>query len=252
VSEVVDPVDKAMNLLVRELGFAETRARKALAMCDTGSGIDLQKAIDLLTVDSKDSKHRHALPVELPTPGSLASPAKQQRLQPPKAYCDGYCKRSSTISHSRNQSTGTVGTATDISVSPISMYNDAEWTDTISPLVGTSLSASRKGTLNRASSKAKAWKVLGLDSAPKRKNSVLRIDEYQAKVERRKSMRAAASGDQQSPKIREGLGKNLLGLGLGIGSSAGAKSVEEQLDRAREGERRKKEKNQASCMPRYA
>jgi hypothetical protein len=252
VSEVVDPVDKAMNLLVRELGFAETRARKALAMCDTGSGIDLQKAIDLLTVDSKDLKHRHALPVELPTPGSLASPAKQQRLQPPKAYCDGYCKRSSTLSHSRNQSTGTVGTATDISVSPVSMYNDAEWTDTISPLVGTSLSASRKGTLNRASSKAKAWKVLGLDSSPKRKNSVLRIDEYQAKVERRKSMRAAASGDQQSPKIKEGLGKNLLGLGLGIGSSAGAKSAEEQLDRAREGERRKKEKNQASCMPRYA
>ncbi|EXJ62824.1 hypothetical protein A1O7_03264 [Cladophialophora yegresii CBS 114405] len=253
VSEVVDPVDKAMNLLVRELGFAETRARKALAMCDTGSGIDLQKAIELLSVDSRDLKPKNVVPVELPTPGGLASPAKPQRVQPPKAYCDGYCKRNSTVSHSRNQSTGTVGTATDESVSPISIFNDAEWTDTISPLVGSSLAGSRKGTMNRASSKAKAWKVLGLDnSPPKGKNSVLRIDEYQAKVERRKSMRAAAFGEQQSLKIKEGLGKNLLSLGLGVGSSAAAKSVEEQLDRVRAEERRKKEKNQASCMPRYA
>ncbi|ETI23320.1 hypothetical protein G647_05120 [Cladophialophora carrionii CBS 160.54] len=252
VSEVVDPVDKAMNLLVGELGFAETRARKALAMCDTGSGIDLQKAIELLNVDSRDLKPKNALPVELPTPGGLASPAKAQMLQPPKAYCDGYCKRSSTLSHSRNQSTGTAGTATDDSVSPISIFNDAEWSDTISPLAGSSLSGSRKGTMNRVSSKAKAWKVLGLDNSPKGKNSVLRIDEYQAKVERRKSMRAAAFGGEHSPKIKEGLGKNLLSLGLGVGSSAAAKSVEEQLDRARAEERRKKEKNQASCMRRYA
>ena len=250
VSQVIDPVDKAMTFLVHEMGFGETRARKALALCDTGSGIDLQKAVELLTVDSKDEKQQ-ALPVELPTPGELITPNWPRKQQTVKAYCDGHCKRTSTISHSRNHS-GTTGTFTDVSDSPVSVLDEAEWQDTISPLTGTALSTSRRGTLNRGSSKAKAWKVLGMDGAPKRKNSVLRIDEYQAKVERRKSMRAAANTGQPSPKVKEGLSRNLLGLGLGIGSSAGAKSVEAQLDRARDDERRKKEKNQTSSMPRYA
>ncbi len=65
-------------------------------------------------------------------------------------------------------------------------------------------------------------------------------------------MRAASVGEQHSPKIREGLSKNLLGLGLGFGSNTGAKSVENQLERAREDERRKKEKVNSSPMPRYA
>jgi hypothetical protein len=252
VSEVIDPVDKAMNLLVREFGFAETRARKALAMCDSGSGIDLQKAIELLTVDSKDIRQQQAMPVELPAPGGLANSTRLQKLQPSKAYCEGHCKRTSTLSHSRNRSTGTTGTATDVYVSPISARDEAEWHNTISPLTSISASTSRKSTLTRASSKAKAWKVLGLDGGAKRKNSVLRIDEYQAKVERRKSMRAAGNGENQGLKLKEGLSKNLLGLGLGIGSNASAKSVEEQLDRVREDERQKKEKNRTSRMLRYA
>ena len=252
VSEVVDPVDKAMNLLVRELGFAETRARKALAMCDTGSGIDLQKAIKLLTIDSKDKKETLATPVELPTPGGVMGQSRPRNLQLPKAYCDGHCKRTSTLTHSRNHSAGTAGTTNDLSVSPISALGESEWDDTISPLTNTPVTASRRSTLTRGASKAKAWKVLGLDGPPKRKNSMLRIDEYQAKVERRKSMRAASIGEQHSPKVKEGLGKNLLGLGLGIGSNAGANSVENQLQRAREDERRKKEKSNSNCMPRYA
>ncbi|OQU99631.1 hypothetical protein CLAIMM_05239 [Cladophialophora immunda] len=252
-SGVVDPVDKAMNLLVRELGFAETRARKALAMCDSGSGIDLQKAIELLTVDSKDTQQVSPLPVELPTPASAVNAARLKKPQPPKAYCDGHCQRMPTVSHSRNRSTGTTGTATDVSLSPVSALGEEEWQDTISPLLSAPALAPRsKASLTRGPSKAKAWKVLGMDTLPKRKNSVLQIDEYQAKVERRKSMRANTTGGQQSPKIKEGLGKNLLGLGLGIGSGAGAKSVEAQLERVREEERRKKERKGTSCMPRYA
>jgi len=141
---------------------------------------------------------------------------------------------------------------TDSPASPVSALDEAEWQDTISPLTNAPISTSRNGTLTRGMSKSKAWKVLGMDSAPKRKNSVLRIDEYQAKVERRKSMRAAMNAGQPNMKIKEGLTKNLLGLGLGIGSSAGAKSVEEQLERARDDEKKKKEKNYTSCMPRYA
>ena len=254
VSEVVDPVDKAMNVLVRELGFPETRARKALAMCDSGSGIDLQKAIEVLTVDAKDARQSYAMPVELPTPCALVSPSStsSRTVRPSKPYCDGHCKRTPTSSHSRNHSTATTNTATDASVSPISVRDENEWNDKISPLAGMPTATPRMGALNRVSTKARAWKVLGLEGAPKRKNSVLRIDEYQAKVQRKKSMRAASNGDQ---KVKEGLSKNLLGLGLGLGSSVGAKTAQEQLDRARDDERRRKErsdKSKTSCMPRYA
>lgn len=244
---IVDPVDKAMTFLVNELGFGETRVRKALAMCDTGSGLDLQKAIELLAVDSKESKQVLSSPVELPTPLSLASPTRLKKQA--KAYCDGHCKRTPALGHARNESTGT--TMTDVSVSPISTLDEAEWQDTVSPLV-TSISTKTKTSLTRGlSNNRKAWKVLGMDTAPKRKNSVLHIHEYQAKVERRKSMRAVNSGGQ-SPKIKEGLSKNLLGLGLGIGIGAGAKSADEQLEQARDQERRKKEKKNSACLPRYA
>lgn len=245
---VVDPVDRAMTVLVRELGFNEVRAGKALAMCDTGSGIDLEKAIEILTVDAKDSKDEVTSPVELPTPSIMSSPSSSKKQ--PKGFCDGHCSRSSTVAHSRKPSTGTV---TDASISPISLYDEAEWQDTISPLVKPANSTTRSKTiLKRGPSKgAKAWKVLGMDSGPKRNNSVLGIEEYQAKVERRKSMRAAGGG--QDPSVKEGLSKNLLGLGLGFGSGAGAKSAEQQLERAREQERRKKEKSPKLIpMPRYA
>lgn len=244
---VVDPVDKAMAVLVREFGFGESRARKALAMCDTGSGIDLRKAIELLSIDAKNSREEFKSPVELPTPSILSSPGRLAK--PHKAVCDGHCSRNPTITHSRKQSTGTV---TETSVSPISATDEAEWHDTMSPLVKRPLSTLRsKATLTRGPSKSlKAWKVLAMDNLPKRKNSVLGIDEYQAKVERRKSMRAANGG--QTPRVKDGLSKSLLGLGLGIGSSAAAKSAEDQLERARQQERRKRETTSTNSMPRYA
>ncbi|KIW47585.1 uncharacterized protein PV06_00271 [Exophiala oligosperma] len=245
---VVDPVDRAMRVLVQDLGFSEIRARKALAMCDTGSGIDLQKAIELLTIDAKDAKHRLAPPIELPTPSIVSSPDRAKRQ--PTAFCDGHCSPTSSIAHKRQRSTGTI---TDTSISPISISDDAEWQDTISPLVTPANSTMRpKSMLRRGPSKGvKAWKVLGIENAPKRKNSVLGIEEYQAKVERRKSMRAGIVAGSTS--VREGLGKNLLGLGLGIGSIMGAKSVEQQLQQARDQERRKKEKtSKIISMPRYA
>jgi len=159
---------------------------------------DLEKAIELLTVDAKDSKDEVASPVELPTPSIMSNPSRSKKQ--PKAFCDGHCSRSSTVAHSRKPSTGTV---TDASISPISLYDEAEWQDTISPLVKPANSTTRSKTiLKRGPSKgAKAWKVLGMDSGPKRNNSVLGIEEYQAKVERRKSMRAAGGG--QDPSVKE-------------------------------------------------
>ena len=45
---VVDPVDKALALLVDEMGFSLAASKKALAASDDGSGLDTDKAISLL------------------------------------------------------------------------------------------------------------------------------------------------------------------------------------------------------------
>ncbi len=45
---VVDPVDSALALLVDEMGFSATAARRALAASDDGSGLNADKAIALL------------------------------------------------------------------------------------------------------------------------------------------------------------------------------------------------------------
>ncbi|KAL2414772.1 hypothetical protein ABEF95_012216 [Exophiala dermatitidis] len=280
ITEVIDPVDKAMALLVHELGFDETRARRALAMCDTGSGIDLQKAIELLEIDSKDSSQKFCSPVELPTPvqmtSSSASPKKQlQQLQKQqsKTYCDGQCKRTSTgtgsILHSRSQSAGAI--TDNISISPVSISvsgnDENELQDKISPLAsvpGSPMSAARprstmthRGLSNKSGSRS--WRVLGMENMLRRKNSVLGIDEYQAKVERRRSMRAGIAGmgmgmgnntnnEQKDTRVKDGLSRNLLGLGLAIGSATASKAAEGQI---REQEDRRRDKTGGTIsMPR--
>jgi hypothetical protein len=45
---VVDPVDKALALLVNEMGFSLAASKKALAATDDGSGLNTDKAIALL------------------------------------------------------------------------------------------------------------------------------------------------------------------------------------------------------------
>ncbi|KAL2429040.1 hypothetical protein ABEF95_012381 [Exophiala dermatitidis] len=268
VTEVIDPVDKAMALLVHELGFDETRSRRALAMCDTGSGIDLQKAIELLEIDSKDSSQKFCSPVELPTPiqmtASSASPKTQLQKQKSKTYCDGQCKRSGTVLHSRSQSAGAI--TDNISISPISISvsgnDENELQDKISPLTsvpGSPMSATRprstmmhRGLTSRGSSKT--WRVLGMENMLRRKHSVLGIDEYQAKVERRRSMRAGIAGmgmgnnEQKDPRVKDRLSRNLLGLALAIGSATASKAAEGQI-RDQEGRKRDKTGGMIS-MPR--
>lgn len=236
--EVIDPVDKAMDVLVKELGFEETRARKALAMCDSGSGIDLEKAVELLAIDAKAVTRRPVSPVELPTPQDLISPKGSRKQH--KTYCSGHCKTGSITQHSRNKSTGNASIA---SVSPISVKEEIRWQSTV-----TTLPTVTDTTTRRKSVSFKAWKVLGMNDLPHRKNSILGMEEYQAKVERKKSMRAA--GGAQGQKVKEGLSKNLLGMGLGIGSSVVAKNTEEQLEHARAKERLKKERPGTFYRPR--
>lgn len=241
-SDIVDPVDKAMDLLVRELGFEETRARKALAMCDSGSGIDLHKAVELLGIGAKDVSRSPAPAVELPTPQDLLSPNRAKKE--PKVYCDGHCRSGSeTTMHGRHRSTGSASLA---SVSPMAASSVESWqgpTQSGSAISEPGISRTRTVSL-------RAWRALTkVDSLPRRKNSVLHIEEYQAKVERKRSMRIA--NDIQNQKVKDGLGKNLLGLGLGIGSSSAAKTIEDQLDHARSRERLKKEKPGTFFRPKH-
>ncbi|EXJ80287.1 hypothetical protein A1O1_08429 [Capronia coronata CBS 617.96] len=250
-SGVIDPVDKAMTFLVQEMGFQESRARKALAMCDTGSGLDLQKAVELLAVDSKDSRQQFSAPVELPTSVEMPGPPSKLKQQHLSSFCDGQCKRTGTIVHSRSRSAGAI---TEVSISPVSAADGSEWQDTISPLAASPMSATRARTpMRRGPSRStRTWKVLGMDTMLKRKTSlsVLGIDEYQAKVERKRSMRAV--NGTSDPGVKDGLSKNLLGLGLAVGSGAGAKASGEQVEHVREKNRHKKEKSSASRMARYA
>jgi hypothetical protein len=279
---VQDPVDKAMNMLVHQYGVNETRARKALAMCDTGSGIDLQKAIDMLFVDTR---MQYAPPaVELPTPAgssSSGSPSTLQRSRTTKAYCDGQCKRtpstptgprsrhtSSSASVSMTPSSSQASsTAANASISPVSESDEAEWADTISPLNtpfspsqnqrnGSGSVSSLTSKLSRGASRTKAWKVLGIvDKAtpPTRKCSVLKLEDYQAKVERRQSMRAGTDMVSGKPLRTEELRTrgSIIGLGAGptmaMASSAAAKSVKEHFMRQdmRQGA-------DLEAMPRYA
>jgi hypothetical protein len=269
--DVVDPIDKALRLLVQEMGFPEANAKRALAMTDTGSGIDVNRAIEMLSLDSKPRQQPE--PVELPTPIDIVSPLpRKKRASLPHERCDGECtrhnhhslvvsslqKRTSMISQYRHSRSHSAGTTTEFALSsssdentsdvPISPITDIygghsddeaattttmsrEWRreatsgDKMSPLVTMSPNAS----LGRANTKSsaittsrKAWRVLGVgpegasqqfaavDGNKKRlvvaglgigmvsgigrsrsKSSVVGMEEYLARIERRKSMRAS-------------------------------------------------------------
>lgn len=51
--QFIDPVDKAMKLMVDELGFSEYDAKWALKMTDTGDSIDADAAVRLLMQERK-------------------------------------------------------------------------------------------------------------------------------------------------------------------------------------------------------
>ncbi|KKK23593.1 hypothetical protein AOCH_004929 [Aspergillus ochraceoroseus] len=56
--QVRDPVDKAIDMMVRELGFNEEDAKWALKITDTGEGIDANAAVSLLMKEYQNSEQR--------------------------------------------------------------------------------------------------------------------------------------------------------------------------------------------------
>ena len=300
---IVDPIDKAMHLLVHELGFAETNAKRALAMCDSGSGIDVQKAIELLSIESKGISQANT-PIELPTPADIVSPLRPKPKR--KEFCEGSasCKRTTTLSikttgtqrHSRAGSvtkhhrttslqtqidTEDLSPITDIygdhspstSVSDHSILDTAseEWRreeargDTISPLMShvtspysVSRGISRMSTRSGHSDNSKAWKVLGVQeyqapkvgrARPRRSTGVVGMEEYERRVERKRSMRLMQLQEKEmgelkkgrsaleSPitageksMVKDGLSQQLKGLGLGtLGGLGGFRVVEREV-----------------------
>ena len=291
---VKDPIDKALELLVLELGFREANAKRALAMCDSGSGIDVERAIDLLMFESRREAMATAAPIELPTPSDIVSPlasstsSRANTMRKSRSgrrdYCDGGCKgaavssspsfttvRSSITSHShsRHRSAGHIPAnlhstdeneeaAADGNLSPVTdiygghsdddlrnstildddsseIWRRREGSDTISPLV--SSTANFRNVNRMTTQNKKAWKVLGVPQSPasspspggglkgglarmRSKSSgstttVVPLEEYAARVERKKSIRMmqqAASVEKRTVSV--GLGEQLKGLGL--------------------------------------
>ena len=52
---VLDPVDRAIDMMVRELGFRDTEAKWALRTTDTGEGVDVNAAVNLLVREREAS-----------------------------------------------------------------------------------------------------------------------------------------------------------------------------------------------------
>lgn len=69
--QVLDPADRAIRTIVQELGFEEGDAKWALKITDTGEGIDVDSAVDLLYKERKSRKKNTANRGGL-KPGSLA------------------------------------------------------------------------------------------------------------------------------------------------------------------------------------
>ena len=79
VSQVVDPADKAVDLLVNDMGFPPTAVKDALASCDTGSRFDLNTVIAMLVSASSGPA---ATAVAVPERMTAAPTAKP--VQPPE------------------------------------------------------------------------------------------------------------------------------------------------------------------------
>lgn len=74
---VLDPVDRAIDLIVRELGFNENNAKWALKITDTGEGINTDAAVSLLIRESqaRTAKRGWLFSSSQPKEGSLMESA---------------------------------------------------------------------------------------------------------------------------------------------------------------------------------
>lgn len=104
MADVIDPTDKAMALMVQEMGYGEAEAKKALALSDTGSGVDVQRAIALLLSDDYPTEPpKKATFSELPAATGEARLARKPSLV---ELCEGRCKPIMLVEPKRERVSG--------------------------------------------------------------------------------------------------------------------------------------------------
>lgn len=102
--DVIDPADRAVALLVHDMGFSESEAKRALALSDTGSGISIETAVEILSAGKPSrTEPRRARLSELP---AGVGDAKLARRKSQREVCEGHCKPMLLVEPKRDRVTG--------------------------------------------------------------------------------------------------------------------------------------------------
>lgn len=102
--DVIDPADRAVALLVHEMGFSESEAKRALALSDTGSGINIESAVEILSIGPPlRAAPRQNQVSELP---AAVGNAKLSRKKSKREVCEGHCKPMLLVESKRDRVTG--------------------------------------------------------------------------------------------------------------------------------------------------
>lgn len=103
-ADVIDPTDQAVALMVQQMGFSEAEAKRALAMSDTGSGINVERAVELLAADAIPAdRPRQSMIFELP---AATGDARFARKSSKREVCDGHCKPMLLVEPRRERASG--------------------------------------------------------------------------------------------------------------------------------------------------
>jgi hypothetical protein len=161
---VIDPVDKAMQLLTRDMGFTVAEASRALAKCDTGFGLDVQKAIEMLARESG----RTLVASSAPQPGTptLSDPVNNSAPTSPGI---ARVTRDTCTGHHEYEYNNTSNVSSKIvrSFEPLCDTHPVRQPSLLGNLNRNSLKS-----LTRMTSRAKAYKVLGMERLDKSSRAV--------------------------------------------------------------------------------
>ena len=166
---VIDPVDKAMQLLTKDMGFTVAEASRALAKCDTGFGIDVQKAIEMLARESG----RTLIVSPAPQPGP-PTPTDSVSASAPKIPEIARATRDTCAGHPEQDTNNPLNVSAKIvrSFEPLCDTHPVRQPSLLGNLNRNSLKS-----LTRMTSRAKAYKVLGMDRLDKSSTRTVEIEE---------------------------------------------------------------------------
>lgn len=161
---VIDPVDKAMARLVNELNFAAADAKRALANTDTGFGMDVDRAIQMLNAEAEGKAGRQNGKT---LSNGHTNTGTVRRRTDTTGLCENCGCTNSKRRHLPRQPSDHTSTSLDerLSTPASSTDLDREAVDTLGQLFLQSCQPTNPKAISRRSSTAKAYKVLGVDVA---------------------------------------------------------------------------------------